>query len=106
VDQHFLLALSAPKPIFLGNGRRDVWSDPNSSFILARAADRVYEANGVTGLPDTAEMRDFVPGAEISYWLRPGGHSVVSEDIDAFIAFMTAHFGPDSRNETGLQSHQ
>ncbi|MEM7328770.1 MAG: hypothetical protein AAF437_08530 [Pseudomonadota bacterium] len=104
LDQHFLLALSAPKPIFLGNGRRDVWSDPNSSFILAQAADQVYEAAGSSGLPDGASMRDFDPAAGISYWLRVGGHSVVSEDIDAFTAFMTAHFDEASRNETGLQS--
>lgn len=106
LDQHFLLALSAPKPIFLGNGRRDVWSDPNSSYRLAQAADQIYEARGVQGLPDGAGMRDFDPGAEISYWLRVGGHSVVSEDIDAFTAFMTAHFAEPSRNETALQSAQ
>lgn len=104
LDQHFLLALSAPKPIFLGNGRRDVWSDPNSSFVLAQAADRVYEARGSDGLPDAAGMRDFDPSADISYWLRIGGHSVVSEDIDAFTAFMNAHFDSRSRDETGLQS--
>ncbi|MBO6688394.1 MAG: hypothetical protein JJ931_00020 [Henriciella sp.] len=106
LDQHFLLALSAPKPIFLGNGRRDVWSDPNSSYRLAKAADVIYEARGVQGLPDDAAMREFDPSAEISYWLRIGGHSVVSEDIDAFTAFMTSHFGTPSRNETTLQSAQ
>lgn len=106
LDQHFLLALSAPKPIFLGNGRRDVWSDPNSSFRLAEAADAIYEARGVEGLTDGAGMRDFDPGAEISYWLRVGGHSVVSEDIDVFIAFMTAHFGAPSRGEMALQARQ
>lgn len=104
LDQHFLLALSAPKPIFLGNGRRDVWSDPNSSFVLAQAADRIYEARGVAGLPAGATMRSFVPGAEISYWLRAGGHSVVSEDIDAFVAFMTAHFGKGGQEEVPLLS--
>ncbi|MHA7898634.1 MAG: glucuronyl esterase domain-containing protein [Henriciella sp.] len=104
LDQHFLLALSAPKPIFLGNGRRDVWSDPNSSFVLAQAADPIYEASGVEGLSDGATMRSFDPAAEISYWLRVGGHSVVSEDIDAFTAFMTAHFGSDSPKDTTLQT--
>ncbi len=104
LDQHFLLALSAPKPIFLGNGRRDVWSDPNSSFVLAQAADPVYESVGSDGLPSGSGMRDFDPGADISYWLRVGGHSVVSEDIDAFTRFMNAHFDAESRNDTGLQS--
>ena len=104
LDQHFLLALAAPKPIFLGNGRRDVWSDPNSSYRLAQAADLIYEARGVEGLPDGGNMQDFDPGAEISYWLRVGGHSVVSEDIDAFTAFMNAHFDPASRGDMALQS--
>ena len=104
LDQHFLLALAAPKPIFLGNGRRDVWSDPNSSYRLAQAADQIYEARGVEGLPDAEDMRSFDPSAEISYWLRVGGHSVVAEDIDAFTAFMTAHFERTSRGENTLQS--
>lgn len=90
LDQHYLLALTAPKPIFLGNGRRDVWSDPNSTYMNALAADTVYEAQGLTGLPE-GDMRTFDPSAEIAYWLRVGGHSVVSEDIDAFIAFASAH---------------
>ncbi len=106
LDQHYLLALSAPKPILLGNGRRDVWSDPNSSFVLAKAADAIYEARGSDGLSDTENMRAFDPGATISYWLRAGGHSVVSEDIDAFTAFMSAHFDTPSRNEMTLQSGQ
>lgn len=106
LDQHFLLALSAPKPIFLGNGRRDVWSDPNSSYRLAQAADAIYEARGVEGLPENDNMLAFDPAAEISFWLRVGGHSVVSEDIDAFTDFMTAHFGSASRNDTTLQSAQ
>lgn len=100
LDQHYLLALIAPKPIFLGNGRRDVWSDPNSTYRIAQAADPVYEARGVEGLPD-GTMRTFDPSAEISYWLRVGGHSVVSEDIDAFIDFMTAHF-PTEPDPAGL----
>ncbi len=103
LDQHFLLALAAPKPIFLGNGRRDVWSDPNSSYRLAAAASLVYEANDAVGLAGNG-MRDFIPEANISYWLRTGGHSVVSEDIDAFIAFMTAHFSDRSPQDSSLQS--
>jgi hypothetical protein len=105
LDQHYLLALAAPKPIFLGNGRRDVWSDPNSSFRIAQAADTIYKANGAKGL--TAEnMRDFRADADIAYWLRIGGHSVVSEDLAAFIAITSAHFNTASPRENTLQSAQ
>jgi hypothetical protein len=92
VDQHQMLALIAPRPIFLGNARRDIWSDPNGTFRAAIGADPIYELYGVRGL-DQANMTDFNPNADIAYWLRPGFHSVEPEDWAAMLAFLTAHFG-------------
>jgi hypothetical protein len=42
VDQHQLIALVAPRPVMLGNGWKDVWSDPNGAFRAAIGADPVY----------------------------------------------------------------
>ncbi len=92
VDQHQLLALLAPKPVFLGNGRRDVWSDPNSTFRMAEAADRIYKLAGAAGL-DQSGMQDFNPAGDLAYFLRPGGHGTDQRDITAFLAFLDAHFG-------------
>ncbi|WP_018148598.1 alpha/beta hydrolase family protein [Henriciella marina] len=89
VDQHQFIALVAPTPMLLGNGRRDVWSDPNSTYRMAEAADRVYELYGTDGL-DQAGMQDFNPAASLSYFLRPGGHSITQRDVDAFLAFLDA----------------
>ncbi len=94
-DQHLVLALIAPRRVFLGNGRRDVWSDPNSSFRAAQAASEAWAAYGVRGLSD-GSMRTFDPGAGIVWWLRLGGHSIVEEDIDAFIRFLTAGKAPSA----------
>ncbi|MFN3608571.1 MAG: acetylxylan esterase, partial [Hyphomonas sp.] len=90
-DQHHLLALVAPRPLFLGNARRDVWSDPNSSYRAAIAASEVWKAFGETGLKD--DITHFDPAADIAFFLRPGGHSVVDDDIEAFLAFLSAHLG-------------
>lgn len=90
-DQHHLLALIAPRPLFLGNARRDVWSDPNSSYRAAIAASEVWKAYGETGLKD--DISHFDPAADIAYFLRPGGHSIVDDDIEAFLAFLSAHLG-------------
>jgi hypothetical protein len=38
VDQHQLLALIAPRPILLGSGRRDRWSDPHGAVRAAQFA--------------------------------------------------------------------
>ncbi len=88
-DQHLLLALIAPRRVFLGNARRDVWSDPNSSYRAAEAASAMWEAYGWPGL-NREGMRTFDPAAGIVWWLRPGGHSVVDDDILAFISFLKA----------------
>ncbi|MFN7054617.1 hypothetical protein [Hyphomonas sp.] len=88
-DQHFLLALMAPRPLFLGNARRDVWSDPNSSFRAAEAASAAWRAQGAAGL--ALDIREFDPSAKMAWFLRPGGHSVTDDDLEAFLAFLTAH---------------
>ncbi len=103
VDQHELLAILAPTPVLIGNGRRDVWSDPNASYRAAEAASPVYVAEGTNGL-DGASIKDFDPHAAIAWWLRPGGHSVVSEDIDAFTAFLSSHLEPDPARDSAIQS--
>jgi hypothetical protein len=90
VDQHELLALIAPRPVLLGNARRDVWSDPSGAFRAARGADPVYELYGARGL-DQDRMTPFRPGAEIAFWIRPGTHGVVKEDWPAFLEFLDAH---------------
>lgn len=92
VDQHQLLALNAPTPVFLGNGRRDVWSDPNSTFRAAAAASEVYALYGATGL-GAARMTEFRPGDGLAYFLRPGGHGTDQRDITAILAFLQAHLG-------------
>ncbi len=91
VDQHHLMALIAPRPVFLGNARRDVWSDPNASFEASLGANPVYRLYGSEGL--TAKRLDeFNPQADVSFFIRPGTHGVVEEDWPAFLLFLQAHF--------------
>jgi len=92
VDQHQLLALVAPRPLLLGNARRDVWSDPNGAFRAALGANAVYGLYGSAGM--TAErLDDFRPSDDVAFWMRPGTHGVVEEDWPAFLDFLDAHFG-------------
>ncbi len=91
VDQHQLLALIAPRPVMLGNARRDVWSDPNGAFRAAQAASSAWEAQGKSGL-EQDRLVPFHPEANLSFWIRPGTHGVVEEDWPAFLAFLDAHF--------------
>ncbi len=91
VDQHQLLALIAPRPVLLGNARRDVWSDPNGAFRAAMGADPVYELMGSAGL-DQPRLDQWNPDSDLAFWIRAGTHGVVKEDWPAFLEFLDAHF--------------
>ena len=91
LDQHYLLSLIAPRPILLGNAKRDVWSDPEGSFRAAKGATPIYELYGSAGL-EQEKLNEFNPNADLAFWIRPGTHGVVKEDWPAFLAFLDAHF--------------
>ena len=86
-DAHALLAYISPKPILLGNARRDVWSDPEGAYQAAKWAsqntDQVFSAT---------RLDDFKPADDIAIWTRPGTHGIVKEDWPAFLDFLDAHF--------------
>ena len=90
VDQHQLLALLAPTPVFLGNGRRDVWSDPNSTYRAAESASRIYQLYGRRGLSQQG-LIDYDPAGDLAYFLRPGGHGTDQRDIAGILAFLESH---------------
>ena len=52
VDAHELMALAAPRPLFIsaGNVKEDGWVDPHGSFIAAKEASSVYRLLGEPGL--------------------------------------------------------
>lgn len=91
LDQHYLLATLAPKPVLLGNARRDVWSDPEGAFRAAIAASQTYHVFGKNGMR-AKRLGDFKPEDDLSFWIRPGTHGVVKEDWPAFLEFLESHF--------------
>ncbi|MBB5517519.1 glucuronyl esterase domain-containing protein [Amphiplicatus metriothermophilus] len=99
VDQHHLLALIAPRPVFLGNARRDVWSDPGGTFRAAKGASPAYALYGARGL-DQDRLVPYRPDADIAFWIRPGTHGIVKEDWPAFLDFLDAHFGAKDERKT------
>jgi len=86
-DAHALLAVIAPKPILLGNARRDVWSDPEGAYQAARWASQNTSQSFTA-----TRLDDFKPEDDIVIWTRPGTHGVVKEDWPAFLDFLDAHF--------------
>jgi hypothetical protein len=88
IDQHELLALCAPRPILLSNGTEDLWADPPGQRDMLRAADPVYRLVAGAGLAgELGDEPGMSPGRLGSY-LRPGGHSVTSEDWSHWLDYV------------------
>jgi hypothetical protein len=92
LDQHMLLALIAPRPILLGGARLDRWSDPAGTFGAAQAATPVYRLFGHVGL-DQPDITTPNFDADITMYVRPGGHSIRPYDWRMARRFLNAHFG-------------
>ena len=81
LDQHFLMALIAPRPLLVCSAIEDEWADPLGEYEATLAAAPAWELFGVgdfetTGFPETGELVGSLP----AYHVREGGHSVLSED--------------------------
>ena len=90
VDQHQLIALNAPRPVLLGTGSGDTWSDPAGAFKAARGADPAYRLFGAPGFK-AKDLHDYRPQDSIVWWSRPLGHGTTTADWRAFLEFLDLH---------------
>jgi hypothetical protein len=57
IDQHLLMCLVAPRPIFDTEGLQDKWSNPGNAFSALQAADKVYKFVGARGMVGTGVIQ-------------------------------------------------
>jgi (4-O-methyl)-D-glucuronate---lignin esterase len=94
VDAHMLIALSAPRPVFVTGGTADQWADPVGMFKAQVAAGPVYRLLGKKDL-GTTELPPLdtpLTTGDLGWHYHTGGHSATPADWKAFLEFLGKYF--------------
>lgn len=94
VDSHELIALMAPRPVYVASAVEDEWADPKGEFLSAKHAGPVYALFGKTGVGIGEQPPvDSPAGDTVRYHVRTGKHDVTDFDWAQYLDFADRHFG-------------
>lgn len=97
VDSHELIALAAPRPLFIGAGnpaQGDAWVDPRGMFMATVAASPVYRLLGAKALDTDVfpPIETPLTSGELAYQQHAGGHTS-GPNWPTFLEFAGRYFG-------------
>jgi hypothetical protein len=101
-DQHMLLGLIAPRPVYVASATKDSLADPKGEFLTAVHTEPIYRLFGLRGIDATAwpPEPDRSIGHSIGYHLRTGDHAITKFDWQEYLRFADRQFkNPDPQKK-------
>jgi hypothetical protein len=95
-DQHFLLAASAPRHVYVASAADDSWADPESEFLGCVLAGEVWAKLKFAGFicdDNTPMIGKPYHSGRVAYHVRDGVHYLGREDWQRFMQFISGHQG-------------
>ena len=97
IDQHQLLALAAPRSVYVASSSKDITADPKGEFISAQTASKVWELYGMQGVGvDCMPPENQPVGDMVGYHVKTGPHSMTAYDYEQYFNQADKVFGKKS----------
>ncbi|WP_222439242.1 glucuronyl esterase domain-containing protein [Echinicola salinicaeni] len=86
VDQHELISLIAPRPVYVASAVEDRWADPKGEYLGAYYSGKVYKLFGKSVLenPEMPEIHQPLHQS-VAYHIREGKHNVTDYDWGQYL---------------------
>jgi len=87
-DQHMLLALIAPRALYVVSAEEDTWADPKGEYLSLYHAGPVYRLFDLPSVPEQMPPLDSpVIAGRVGYHIRTGKHNLTLYDWMRYVDF-------------------